>query len=304
MGVTSSRPPRPAQRRPPPTVVAQRATMRFVTATRADVAVSYWLRDPAPAGIADPPLAAGRAARGRRRHRRRRVHRPVDRDRADRYRPGAARRGPRGGDRRIRRQRPERRVLRGEPDARPGQRHPPLPRRAGDARARGHRQPAGLIAFTREHGIDCDLEETGTLSLADQAVPGRRVPRRGSTRPPSTGSTSSSSIGDAARAEVHSPLWQAGLYRPPGRDVLLDPAKLCRGIARVAHERGVRIHEGTPVSGLERRAGGVAARDRRPARRVERRDTSSSPPRPTRAGWAGLGRRSCRSTTTRSCPSR
>src|SRR5687767_13694453 len=26
-----------------------------------------------------------------------------------------------------------------------------------------------LITFTREHGIDCDLEETGTLSLADQA---------------------------------------------------------------------------------------------------------------------------------------
>jgi glycine/D-amino acid oxidase-like deaminating enzyme len=25
-----------------------------------------------------------------------------------------------------------------------------------------------LIAFTREHGIDCDLEETGTLTLADQ----------------------------------------------------------------------------------------------------------------------------------------
>src|SRR6187431_3016959 len=26
----------------------------------------------------------------------------------------------------------------------------------------------GLIAFTRAHGIDCDLEETGTLALADQ----------------------------------------------------------------------------------------------------------------------------------------
>src|SRR5207342_2384822 len=26
----------------------------------------------------------------------------------------------------------------------------------------------GLIDFTRTHGIDCDLEETGTISLADQ----------------------------------------------------------------------------------------------------------------------------------------
>jgi glycine/D-amino acid oxidase-like deaminating enzyme len=62
---------------------------------------------------------------------------------------------------------------------------------------------------------------------------------------------------DAARAEVHSPLWQAGLYRPPGRDVLLDPARLCRGIARVARGRGVTIHERTRVTNLARRAGGV-----------------------------------------------
>ena len=48
----------------------------------------------------------------------------------------------------------------------------------------------------------------------------------------------------AVRAEVHSPLWQAGLYRPPGRDVLLDPVKLCRGLARVARERGVRDPRG------------------------------------------------------------
>ena len=27
---------------------------------------------------------------------------------------------------------------------------------------------AGLIAFTREHGIECDLEETGDLAVADQ----------------------------------------------------------------------------------------------------------------------------------------
>ena len=62
---------------------------------------------------------------------------------------------------------------------------------------------------------------------------------------------------EAARAEVHSPLWHAGLARPPGRDVLLDPAKLVRGLARVARERGVRIHEHTRVTGLARRATGV-----------------------------------------------
>jgi hypothetical protein len=51
---------------------------------------------------------------------------------------------------------------------------------------------AGLIAFTREHGIDCDLEETGVLALADQ--PGRSMSSGpGSTTRPSTVSASSSS---------------------------------------------------------------------------------------------------------------
>ena len=38
---------------------------------------------------------------------------------------------------------------------------------------------------------------------------------------------------------------------------MLDPAKLCRGIARVARGRGVRIHEHTQVTSLKRHAGGV-----------------------------------------------
>ncbi len=56
---------------------------------------------------------------------------------------------------------------------------------------------------------------------------------------------------------MHSPLWQAGLHRPPGRDVILDPAKLVRGLARVCEERGVVIHEGSRVTDVRRRAGGV-----------------------------------------------
>ncbi|MFL5685966.1 MAG: NAD(P)/FAD-dependent oxidoreductase [Chloroflexota bacterium] len=114
----------------------------------------------------------------------------------------------------------------------------------------------GLIAFTREHGVDCDLEETGTLALADQAYQADGF-KAWVDEAAEYGEHLEYLDRDAVRAEVHSPLWHAGLYRPPGRDVLVDPAKLCRGIARVAHERGVRIHEGTPVTGLTRRAGRV-----------------------------------------------
>jgi glycine/D-amino acid oxidase-like deaminating enzyme len=114
----------------------------------------------------------------------------------------------------------------------------------------------GLIAFTREHGIDCDLEETGTLALADQPYQVDEF-KAWADEAAAYGERVEFLDREAARAEVHSPIWHAGLYRLPGRDVLVDPAKLCRGIARVAHERGVRIHEGTTIRGLARRAGRV-----------------------------------------------
>ena len=116
-----------------------------------------------------------------------------------------------------------------------------------------------LITFTREHGIECDLEETGVLSLADQPYQVDEF-REWVDEAAEWGESLEFLDREAAQAEVHSPLWQAGLYRAPGRDVLLDPAALCRGIARVARERGVEIHEGTRVTRLERVAGGVLVR--------------------------------------------
>jgi glycine/D-amino acid oxidase-like deaminating enzyme len=113
-----------------------------------------------------------------------------------------------------------------------------------------------LIAFTQAHGIDCDLEETGTLALADQPHQVEEF-RAWVDEAAEHGERLEFLDGDAARAEVHSPLWRAGLYRPPGRDILVDPAKLCRGLARVVRERGVTVHERTRVTRLERRAGGV-----------------------------------------------
>jgi glycine/D-amino acid oxidase-like deaminating enzyme len=117
----------------------------------------------------------------------------------------------------------------------------------------------GLIAFTREHGIACDLEETGVLSLADQAYQVDEF-RAWVDEAAEYGEHLEFLDRDAAQAEVHSPLWHAGIYRPPGRDVVLDPVKLCRGIARVARARGVAIHEGTRVTKLERVAGAVVVR--------------------------------------------
>ena len=93
----------------------------------------------------------------------------------------------------------------------------------------------------------------------------------------------------AVQAEVHSPLWQAGLYRPPGRDALLDPAALCRGLARVARARGIRIHEHTRVTRADPRGGWGPGRHGRRGR-ASGRPTSWSPRPPIRAGCAGSAR--------------
>jgi len=117
----------------------------------------------------------------------------------------------------------------------------------------------GLIAFTREHGIACDLEETGTVSFADAPHQADEL-RAWVDVAAEHGEHLEFLDRSAAQAEVHSPTWHAGVYRPPGRDVLLDPVKLCRGIGRVAAERGVSIFEHTRVTGVERRAGAAVVR--------------------------------------------
>ena len=221
-----------------------------------DPPISYWLRDPAPAGIADPPLAPGEH---------------VDVDVAivgggftglwtaialtdtdpslrvailEAATVGYGASGRNGGF-------CEASLTHGLAN---GIRH--FPDELETLEREGIDNLRGLIAFTRQYGIDCDLEETGTLALAVQAYQADEF-RAWMDEAARYGEHLEFLDREAARAEVHSPLWQAGLYRPPGRDVLVDPAKLCRGIARVAHERGVRVHEGTSVRTLARRAGGV-----------------------------------------------
>ena len=115
---------------------------------------------------------------------------------------------------------------------------------------------AALIAFTREHGIDCDLEETGDLAVADQPYQVDEF-RAWVDEAAEWGEHLRFLDRDEVQAEVHSPLWRAGLLGTPDRAVLVDPAKLVRGLARVCDERGIAIHEHTRVTGVARRAGGV-----------------------------------------------
>ena len=225
-------------------------------AATGDLPISFWLRDPAPVGIADPPLAPGE-----------RLDVDVaiigagftglwtaialtDTDpglrvavfEAQSVSYGAS--GRNGGF-------CEASLTHGLAN---GIRH--FPDELEILEREGIENLHGLIEVTRQHTIDCDLEETGTLSLADQPYQADGF-RGWVDEAAAYGEQLGFLDREAVQAEVHSPVWQAGLYRPPGRDVLLDPVKLCRGIARVVHDRGVRIHEGTPVVRVERRARGV-----------------------------------------------
>jgi glycine/D-amino acid oxidase-like deaminating enzyme len=125
--------------------------------------------------------------------------------------------------------------------------------------AEGVANLAGLVAFTRDHAIRCDLEQTGTLTVADQPYQVEEF-RAWVDEAAEWGEELAFLDQPAVQAEVHSPIWLAGLLGSPDRDVLLDPAKLVRGLARVCEERGVAIHEWTRVSGVDRRASGVRLR--------------------------------------------
>jgi glycine/D-amino acid oxidase-like deaminating enzyme len=61
---------------------------------------------------------------------------------------------------------------------------------------------------------------------------------------------------EAVRAEVHSPLYLAGLWQRSGA-AIVNPAKLANGLRRAALALGVRIHEHSPARRLLNHRAGV-----------------------------------------------
>ena len=117
-----------------------------------------------------------------------------------------------------------------------------------------------IVDFARANGIECELEETGELILADHPWQVDEL-RAHAGLAIAHGDRAIFLDGEAARSEVHSPRWTAGVWHPD-TCVMLNPAKLARGLARVARERGARLHERTRVTDLERVAGGIRLRTR------------------------------------------
>jgi glycine/D-amino acid oxidase-like deaminating enzyme len=120
----------------------------------------------------------------------------------------------------------------------------------------GKQNVAELRGFLEDRGIDCDLEQTGMLHVAlkesqvEQLVADLHAAR-------ALGVSGQVVLNrEEIRAEIHSERYMGALFNPSG--ILVDPVKLVEGLRREALARGVRIHEGTKVTALER--DGAAAR--------------------------------------------
>jgi glycine/D-amino acid oxidase-like deaminating enzyme len=131
------------------------------------------------------------------------------------------------------------------------------PEEMGTLERMGRENLAAIRATVARHGIDCDWEDTGTLDVAtaphqlpwleEEAEHHRRF-----------GWDATLLDTEAVRAQVNSPTYLGGLW---SRDAsaLVDPARLCWGLARAAEAAGARIFEGAPATALERDGAGVRA---------------------------------------------
>ncbi|MRX43953.1 NAD(P)/FAD-dependent oxidoreductase [Agromyces kandeliae] len=132
------------------------------------------------------------------------------------------------------------------------------PDQVGALHDEGERNLADLVATIDAAGIDCDLRRVGktTLAVEQWQVAGLREAAELGAR---HGVALELQSRDEVQADVHSPTYLAGLRDRLGT-VLVDPARLAWGMAAELERRGVRIHDGSRVLGLERDGAGVVAR--------------------------------------------
>jgi len=122
--------------------------------------------------------------------------------------------------------------------------------------AEGRRNLAELVDFVGAEGIDCALERTGSMSVADQP---HQVDELHEYADLAAAYDTEVRLfdRDALQVEIRSPVFLAGLLVGPEQTVMLDPARLARGLKQAAIRRGARIHEGTRVTSVARQAGAV-----------------------------------------------
>jgi glycine/D-amino acid oxidase-like deaminating enzyme len=106
----------------------------------------------------------------------------------------------------------------------------------------GLKQVKQVIA---EHGVDCDLQETGMLNVAFSENQARSL-REYNENLQSIGLESRFLVGEEVEVELKSPRVIAAQVIPHG--AVINPAKLARGMKRIVEELGVEVRERSVVT--------------------------------------------------------
>lgn len=114
-----------------------------------------------------------------------------------------------------------------------------------------------LFDSLKRHGIEADVEENGTLSIATAAYQIEDL-REHFGDLQRFSETVEWLDRDAIRAQVHSPTYCAGIWSR--RASILDPARLCWGLRDALLRLGVRLYEGCPVEKIARAGAGIELR--------------------------------------------
>jgi glycine/D-amino acid oxidase-like deaminating enzyme len=108
------------------------------------------------------------------------------------------------------------------------------------------------------HGIACDWERTGALTVATEPYQADGL-RQMAGLAARYGPRPALLDRDAVRAEIGSPTFLAGLWDKAGV-AMLNPARLAWGLKQACLDAGVRICEHTPATGLARSGAGITVR--------------------------------------------
>ncbi|MGH3425104.1 MAG: NAD(P)/FAD-dependent oxidoreductase, partial [Nocardioidaceae bacterium] len=114
-------------------------------------------------------------------------------------------------------------------------------------------------AAVDRYGIDCNFERTGELAVATEPYQVDDLAEEAARMRGLSGADVELLDADAVRRLVDSPTYVGGLWDRAGC-ALVEPARLAWGLRRACLGLGVRIHERSPVVGLDRADGGVAVR--------------------------------------------
>ena len=114
----------------------------------------------------------------------------------------------------------------------------------------GHENYRNFISSIERHGIDARAEETGILDVAMAEYQISDLHEYASLLE-RFGEKPRFLDRDQLRAELDSPTYLAGVFRPKAS--ILDPARLAWGLLAAIRKLGVRVYEETALVGLSRR---------------------------------------------------